>query len=179
MKILLLSCCAPCSCAVIEKMAQEKADFSVVFYNPNIRPFDEYEKRLQENKTVCEKYGVDFISLEYDNERWCSLTQGLENEPERGKRCDICFEMRLIRVMEYAKVNGFDAVASVLGASRWKDLAQVNRAAQRASQKTSVPYIEIEARKSGMQERRILLTKELGLYNQVYCGCKPIKIKDV
>ena len=63
MKILLLSCCAPCSCAVIEKMAQEKADFSVVFYNPNIRPFDEYEKRLQENKTVCEKYGVDFISL--------------------------------------------------------------------------------------------------------------------
>jgi len=173
MKFLLLSCCAPCSCAVIEKLAQENQNFSVVFYNPNIRPQSEYEKRRDENLRVCRQYGVDFTELEYDNERWCKLTVGLENEPERGRRCDVCFEMRLQRVMEYARENGFDAVASVLGASRWKDLNQVNRAAQRASAATGIPYLEIEARKNGMQEQRLKLIKELNLYNQKYCGCKP------
>ena len=173
MKFLLLSCCAPCSCAVIEKLAVERADFTVVFYNPNIRPKAEYQKRRDENERVCRHYGIKFVELEYDNERWCSLTQGLENEPERGRRCDVCFEMRLKRVMEYAKANGYDAVASVLGASRWKDLDQVNRAAQRASEQVGIPYLEIEARKGGMQERRQQLIKELELYNQKYCGCKP------
>lgn len=179
MRILLLSCCAPCSCAVIEKMAQDKADFAVAFYNPNIRPLAEYEKRLEENRRVCKKYGVEFIDLEYDNERWCALTKGLEKEPERGRRCDVCFEMRLKRVMQYAKENDFDAVASVLGASRWKDLAQVNRAAQRASEAVGVPYVEIEARKNGMQEKRLNLIKELELYNQQYCGCKPVVRSDI
>lgn len=174
MRFLLLSCCAPCSCAVIEKLAREQADFSVVFYNPNIRPQEEYQKRRNENERLCRLYNINFIELEYDNERWCSLTQGLENEPERGRRCDICFEMRLKRVMEYAKANNYDAVASVLGASRWKDLDQVNRAAQRASEQIGIPYLEIEARKNGMQERRIHLIKELELYAQRYCGCKPI-----
>ena len=173
MRFLLLSCCAPCSCAVIKILAEEKQDFAVAFYNPNIRPQAEYVKRMSENKRVCEMYGVPFVELEYDNARWCELTAGLENEPERGKRCDICFYMRLKRVMEYAKANGFDAVASVLGVSRYKDLAQVNRAAAKASAETGVPYLEIEGRKGGRQELRAQLIKELGLYNQNYCGCKP------
>ena len=173
MKILLLSCCAPCSCAVIEKLAREGADLAVAFYNPNIYPLAEYQKRRDENKRLCQSFGIDFAELEYDNERWRCLTQGLENEPERGRRCDVCFYMRLKRVMEYAKQNGFDAVASVLGVSRYKDLAQVNRAAAKASEETGVPYIEIEGRKNGMQERRNQLIKELELYSQNYCGCKP------
>ena len=175
MKFLLLSCCAPCSCAVIEKLAREQADFAVVFYNPNIRPQSEYEKRRDENRRLCNLYNIPFIEIEYDNERWCTLTHGFENEPERGRRCDICFEMRLKRVMEYAKSKGYEAVASVLGASRWKDLDQVNRAAKRASEQTGIPYLEIEARKGGMQERRLQLIQELELYNQKYCGCKPVK----
>lgn len=172
-KILLLSCCAPCSCAVIEKMAQDKQDITVVFYNPNIRPFDEYEKRLEENKRLCEIYNIPFIDLEYDNEYWCELIKGLENEPERGSRCDICFHMRIKRVMEYALANDFDVVASVLGVSRYKDLDQVNRNADKASKETGVTYFHIEGRKGGMQERRVLLTKELVLYDQSYCGCNP------
>lgn len=171
-KFLLLSCCAPCSCAVVEKLAQEKESFDVIFYNPNIRPQAEYQKRCEENKRVCEHYGISFIELEYDNERWCALTQGLENEPERGKRCSICFHMRLKRVMEYALDNGYSAVASVLGVSRYKNLAQVNQAAYQASEETKVPYIEIEGRKGGLQERRQQLIKELNLYSQDYCGCK-------
>lgn len=177
-KILLLSCCAPCSCAVIKTLAEQKKDFAVVFYNPNIRPFAEYIKRRDENKRVCEFYGVPFVELEYDNERWCELTLGLENEPERGKRCSLCFYMRLKRVMNYAKENGFTAVASVLGVSRWKNLAQVNEAAYKASAETFMPYLEIEGRKGGMQELRASLIKELNLYNQTYCGCKPQTAKE-
>lgn len=172
-KILLLSCCAPCSCAVIENMAQEGYDFTVVFYNPNIRPFEEYEKRLKENKKVCDAYDVPFIDLEYDNERWCDAIKGLESEPERGSRCEVCFHLRLKRVMEYAAENGFDAVASVLGVSRYKDLDQVNRNANKASRETAVEYIHIEGRKNGMQERKNELIKILDLYDQNYCGCKP------
>lgn len=172
-KILLLSCCAPCSCAVIKTLAEKQANFAVVFYNPNIRPQAEYIKRRDENKRVCRLYGIDFIELEYDNDRWCRLTKGLENEPERGKRCSVCFEMRLKRVMEYAQANGFTAVASVLGVSRWKNLMQVNEAAARAAAKTNAVYVHIEGRKNGMQELRAQLIKELNLYNQTYCGCKP------
>ena len=175
MRFLLLSCCAPCSCAVIEKLAQEKADFAVLFYNPNIRPLTEYQKRRDENERLCQKYGIKFIELEYDNDRWCDLTKGLEDLPERGERCSICFSMRLERAFAYAKEQGFDAVASVLGVSRYKDLAQVNRVAHAAAEKAGLPYLEIEGRKGGMQERRQVLIKELGLYNQTYCGCKPRK----
>ena len=172
-KMLLLSCCAPCSCAVIKTLTEQGTDFAVVFYNPNIRPYAEYAKRRDENERVCRLYGVPFIELEYDNERWCELTRGLENEPERGKRCSICFYMRLKRVMEYAKENGYSAVASVLGVSRWKNLAQVNEAAYQAATAVGFKYLEIEGRKHGMQELRASLIKELNLYNQNYCGCKP------
>lgn len=172
-KILLLSCCAPCSCAVIEKMALEKRKFSVVFYNPNIIPYSEYQKRCEENERVCQQYHIDFIELEYDNELWKKFTCGLENEPERGRRCSLCFYMRLQKVMAYALINGFDAVASVLGVSRWKDLDQVNRMADLAAKRTGCPYILIEGRKGGMQQRRSELIRSLALYNQTYCGCKP------
>ena len=173
MRFLLLSCCAPCSCAVIKTLAEKQEDFAVVFYNPNIRPEEEYRKRADENKKVCDLYGVRYIELEYDNNHWCELIKGYENEPERGKRCDLCFYMRIKRVMEYAKEQGIDAVASVLGVSRYKDLDQVKRAAKRASEDVGVAYLEIEGRKGGMQELRTNLTKQLNLYNQDYCGCKP------
>ena len=172
-KILLLSCCAPCSCAVIAKAAESGMKMTVVFYNPNIRPETEYLKRLEENKRVCENYKIPFIELEYDNPRWCEAVRGLEEEPERGARCSVCFHLRLKRVMEYAKANGFDAVASVLGVSRYKNLEQVNAAAAKASAETGVPYVHIEGRKHGMQELREKLIKELNLYSQNYCGCKP------
>lgn len=172
-KFLLLSCCAPCSCAVIKTLAEQFYDFSVVFYNPNVRPHAEYCKRREENRRICSLYQIPFIELEYDNDHWCEMTKGLENEPERGARCSVCFYMRLKRVMEYAKANGFAGVASVLGVSRYKNLAQVNAAADKASSETGVSYFDIEGRKHGMQELRCRLIKELDLYNQNYCGCRP------
>lgn len=172
-KILLLSCCAPCSCAVIEIMARQKQNFSVVFYNPNITPEAEYCKRRDENERVCRTYRIDFFELEYDHDCWVQKTRGLENEPERGKRCGICFYMRLKRVMEYALENGYTSVGSVLGVSRWKNLDQVNEMADCAARASGCPYTLIEGRRGGMQQRRSDLIRELGLYNQTYCGCRP------
>ena len=179
MRFLLLSCCAPCSCAVIKTLAEKGENFAVLFYNPNIRPQEEYQKRCNENKELCKIFNINFIELEYDNERWCELTKGMEDLPERSERCSICFGMRLRRAFEYAKENGFEAVASVLGVSRYKDLDQVNRVAHEEAKRAGLPYLEIEGRKGGMQELRAQLIKELNLYNQDYCGCKPREKKDV
>lgn len=169
--ILLLSCCAPCSCAVIKKLKDEQQNFTVAFYNPNIHPKAEYEKRRDEQKRLCALWDIPFVELNYEPEIWLAATALYKDEPERGKRCSICFEMRLKKVMEYAKENHFTAVASVLGVSRYKDLNQVNAAAQSASEKTNVPYLEIEGRKQGQQQARLDLIKQLALYNQTYCGC--------
>ena len=176
-KTLLLSCCAPCSCAVIDKLAKENADFSVLFYNPNIAPTTEYEKRRAENERFCRERGVSFISLEYDPENWLTAVKGLENEPERGRRCSVCFRFRLKRAMEYAKENGFSAVTSVLGISRYKDLKQVNDAAQTASEETGVAYDFTNWRKGGLEQTRQKLVKESGMYAQNYCGC-PFSVRN-
>ena len=140
-KLLLLSCCAPCSCAVIDNLAKENVDFAVLFYNSNISPAAEYEKRRQ------------------------------ENEPERGKRCSVCFYLRLKRAMQYAKENGFDLVTSVLGISRYKDMDQVNAAARQASRETNMPYDFTNWRKGGLEPLRQHLVKETQMYAQDYCGC--------
>ena len=169
-KTLLVSCCAPCSCAVIEKLAREGADFTVLFYNPNIAPESEYVKRRDEQKRLCEHFGVPFADLEYDPENWARTVRGLENEPERGARCYQCFYMRLKRAAAYAKENGFDAVTSVFGVSRHKDFNQVCAAGEAAC-KDVVPYDETNWRKGGLENRRPQLIKELGLYEQDYCGC--------
>ena len=171
MKILLLSCCAPCSCAVIKKLHDDGTDFAVLFYNPNIYPESEYVKRRDEQKNLCAMWQIPFIEMPYNPKDWLELTKDYKDEPERGKRCSVCFEYRLTRAMEYALEHGYNAVASVLGVSRWKDLNQVNAAAYKASDKTGMPYVEIEGRKQGMQEMRLKLIKELNLYNQTYCGC--------
>lgn len=116
-------------------------------------------------------WDIEFIELEYKPKEWLKMAAPYENEPERGKRCSLCFEFRLKKAMEYALSKGYRRVASVLGVSRWKNLAQVNAAAARASASTGAEYIEIEGRRHGMQEARARLIKELNLYNQTYCGC--------
>lgn len=169
--LLLLSCCAPCSCGVIQKLALQGRTFTVLFYNPNIDREEEYQKRLAENKRVCERFGVPFVNLPYEPEVWRAAVKGLENEPERGKRCAACFALRLKKAAAYAKENGFTAFSSVLGLSRHKDLEQVNRAALAAAQVKGVPYDLTNWRKGGTQELGRALIKEMQIYNQTYCGC--------
>ena len=172
-KILLLSCCAPCSVGVIERFKKEGRDFAVLFYNPNIQPLEEYEKRLNENKRLCEEEGIEFFSLEYEPEKWKEATIGLENEPEKGKRCDKCFALRLRRAAQFALENGFGSFTSVLGVSRYKNFDQVTNIALKISKEEGIIYEATNWRKEGGEGRRAKLAKEKNLYHQTYCGCKP------
>lgn len=169
---LLLSCCAPCSCAAIEKLALDKEKFSVLFYNPNIFPQTEYQKRLEENKKFCAKLDVEFIELEYNHEDWLKAVKGLEEELDRGARCAVCFYFRFKRAGEWALENGFTEVSSVLGISRYKDIEQVHAAALRAANETKCPYNSTNYRKNGLEERRQALVKQNAMYDQEYCGCQ-------
>lgn len=172
-KILLLSCCAPCSIGVINRFKQEGRDFAVLFYNPNIQPLEEYEKRLNENKRLCLEEGVEFFELEYEPEKWRQVTLGLENEPEKGKRCDKCFALRLRRAALFAIEQGFTAFTSVLGVSRYKNFDQVTTIALQIADEEKIPYDATNWRKEGGEDKRAKLAKEKNLYHQTYCGCKP------
>ncbi len=171
-KLLLLSCCAPCSAAVMEFLKEEGVELTVVFYNPNIQPQAEYEKRKEENKRIALELSIPFVDLDYDVERWKELVRGLEQEPEKGKRCDICFEMRLKKAAAWGIEHGFTLMTSVLGISRYKDFDQVNGAAKRALRDCpQMEYWPFNFRKKGGMERMYAFIRDKGLYHQDYCGC--------
>ncbi len=170
-KLLLLSCCAPCSGGVLARAAALGLDITILFYNPNIYPLSEYEKRRDEQKRACEHFGISFVELPYEPEEWSRLVKGLENEPERGKRCSMCFFMRLKKAAQYAKAHGFEEISSVLGVSRYKDMQQVNAAGRAACQAQGVHYDETNWRRNGLEEARRAVWKELNFYSQQYCGC--------
>ncbi len=171
--LLLLSCCAPCSAGVIKELAAEGKQFSVLFFNPNIAPFQEYQKRLNANKKVCEHFGINFIKLPPDHNAWLKeVAKGFESEPERGARCKRCFLYRLKQAAKYAKENGFTEFSSVLGISRYKDLQSVNAAAELVQKEFDIPYDFTNWRKNSGEQEGIKVVKELNLYIQKYCGCE-------
>ena len=166
MKLLILSCCAPCSCAAIKHLVQTGHQVTVLFYNPNIFPQQEYEKRRDEQARLCSLLGADFVELPYEPAVWEKAVRGLENEPERGKRCSECFYVRLKQAARYARAHHFDMFASVLGTSRYKDIQQVNEAAERAWREEGTPYWANAWRKNGLTELRQALIREFNLYQQ-------------
>jgi len=156
----------------MKKLAEQGVEATVLFYNPNIFPKEEYEKRRDEQVRICRHFGLPFVELPYEPEVWDEAVKGLENEPERGKRCSQCFYMRLKKASRYAKEHHFDAFTSVLGVSRFKNLKQVNDAARLVWIEEGKPYLAKDWRKEGLEELRHALIKELALYKQDYCGCK-------
>src|SRR3989344_4929401 len=125
-KLLLHSCCAPCSGEVMETLIHSGIDFTIFFYNPNIHPLKEYELRKNENIAFAEKHSIPFIDADYDKENWFARVKGYENAPERGFRCTLCFDMRFERTALYAHENGFKVITSSLGISRWKNKVQID-----------------------------------------------------
>jgi len=117
--LLLHSCCAPCAGEIMEALAASNIKTTVYFYNPNIHPIEEYEIRKNENKRFCDKLGFECIDGDYDKDNWFERIKGLEDEPERGKRCTQCFDMRFERSALFAQENGFGVYATTLGISRW------------------------------------------------------------
>jgi predicted adenine nucleotide alpha hydrolase (AANH) superfamily ATPase len=171
-KVLLHSCCAPCSGEVMEAMQASGVEYTIYFYNPNIHPRDEYELRKAENNRFAEKNGIPFVDADYDTDNWFARAKGLEWEPERGARCTMCFDMRFDRTALYAFENGFPVITSCLGISRWKNMAQINGSGERAAAKyPGILYWTFNWRKQGGAARMVEISKRENFYMQEYCGC--------
>jgi len=172
-KVLLHCCCAPCSSAIVDWMVNNGVVPTLFYYNPNIFPVEEYEKRKRECTRYAQSLGLEIVDADWDHEHWKGTIAGLEEEPERGKRCLECFKMRLLKTAQYAQENGFGVITTTLASSRWKDLEQINEAGKFAvAQTQGVNYWDQNWRKHGLSERRWELIKEYGFYNQQYCGCE-------
>ena len=171
-KLLLHSCCAPCSGEVMEALVASEIDFSIFFYNPNIHPLQEYEIRKNENIKFAEQHGIPFIDADYDKDNWFERAKGMENAPERGIRCSMCFDMRFERTALYAHEHGFPVISSSLGISRWKDMNQINTSGEKAAAKyPNMVYWTYNWRQQGGAERMYQIAKREGFYKQEYCGC--------
>jgi len=171
-KVLLHSCCAPCSGELMETFIDAGIYFTVFFYNPNIHPKEEYEIRKNENIRFAKKKNIPFIDGDYDRDNWFKRAKGLEGEPERGKRCTMCFDMRFERSALYAAEHGFKVFTSSLGISRWKDLKQVTECGMRAaSHYSNLIYWTHNWRKGGGSQRMYEISKREEFYKQEYCGC--------
>ena len=171
-RVLLHSCCAPCSCDVMATMVESGIDLTIFFYNPNIHPREEYEIRKEENIRFAAKCGIPIIDADYDQENWFGRVKGLELEPERGKRCTMGFDMRFERTALYAHEHGFKVFTSSLGITRWKNMDQVNECGMRAASRyPGMVYWTYNWRKMGGSQRMYELSKQEEFYQQEYCGC--------
>ena len=171
-KLLLHSCCAPCSGEVMEAIMASDIEFTIFFYNPNIHPKKEYEIRKEENIRFAEKLNIPIIDADYDTDNWYERAKGMEYEPERGKRCTMCFDMRFERTALCAFENGFDTISSSLGISRWKNFDQINDCGLRAVEPyEGVSYWTFNWRKKGGSARMLEISKRERFYMQEYCGC--------
>lgn len=179
-KVLLHCCCAPCSSAILEWMLQNDVVPVIYYCNPNIYPLEEYEIRKNEITRYAQQLGIEIIEDEYDHGQWLEQVRGLEQEPERGGRCLVCFKMRLLRAARKAAELGIDEFTTTLASSRWKSLEQITEAgewaASQVNQSGEAPIqVHFDARnwrKGGLQQRRNELLKQNGFYNQLYCGCE-------
>lgn len=177
--VLLHACCAPCSSAIVEWMMANDIRPVIYYFNPNIWPREEYEIRKQESKRHAESLGLTWIDGDYDHEEWLYGVCGMEGEPERGRRCEQCFTMRLIAAAHKAQELNIPYFTTTLASSRWKNLDQINRAGAIAERMINVQpsmfnvhYWAQNWRKGGLYERRNQLLKEYNFYNQQYCGCE-------
>lgn len=176
-EVLLHACCAPCSSAIVEWMLQNGIRPTIYYYNPNIFPREEYEIRKNESKRHAESLGISWIDADYDHDSWLSAVSGLEQEPERGSRCQLCFRLRLMQTAREAQRLGIKYFATTLASSRWKSLEQISLAGEAAAQAVSTPDATLmfwaqNWRKGGLQDRRNQLLREYDFYNQLYCGCE-------
>ena len=172
-RVLLHACCAPCSSAIVEWLLANDIRPTIFYYNPNIFPREEYEIRKAESKRHAESLGIEWIDDDWRHEEWLTYVCGLEGEPERGRRCERCFELRLTAAARKAVELGINWFTTTLASSRWKRLDQIESAGLTAEAAVAgARFWAQNWRKGGLQERRGQLLKEYGFYNQLYCGCE-------
>ena len=172
-KVLLHTCCAPCSSAIIECLMRHGITPVIFYSNSNIFPLEEYQIRKNECTRYAQSLGLEIVDDDYNHDAWRSEMTGLENEPERGGRCLKCFKYRLLRAAHYAHEHDIKVLTTTLASSRWKSLEQIEKAGLwAASQYPDVTFWTQNWRKGGLSERRIEIIKEYKFYNQKYCGCE-------
>lgn len=170
--LLLQCCCGPCGSYVIEYLTRY-FDVTALFYNPNIQPREEYDRRLFWMREVVSRYGgaVKMLECGYDGESFDRISAGLENEPEGGARCSECFRLRLGETARLAAEHGFDYFCTTLTVSPHKDCDRINETAEELARAYGVKWLPSDFKKRGGYERSTKLSKEYGLYRQNYCGC--------
>ena len=176
-RLLLHICCGPDATVGIEQLS---ADFDVVgfFYNPNIQPREEYERRLEVMELTADLFHIPFIEGDYDPAAWFGETKGLEGEPEKGRRCEVCIRMRLRATACHAREKGFDVFAAVLTVSPHKDANRINNLGEQAAEEYGIPYVPTDLKKKDGFKRSVELSKKYNLYRQDYCGCEFSRRKE-
>jgi len=170
-RLLLQVCCGPCSSYVLEYLTAY-FDVTVLYYNPNTQPREEYERRGQWLKAVLTHYpDVKLLDCPYDGEAFEKVSKGLEKEPEGGARCTKCFELRLCETAKRAKAEGFDWFCTTLSVSPYKDADRLNGIGAALAEEYGVRFLPSDFKKHGGYQRSIELSKRWGLYRQEYCGC--------
>ena len=174
--LLLHSCCAPCSSACLERLA-EVFSVTVLYYNPNIDEREEYEKRKAEQIRFLKETGwAKILDCDYENEAFEAMAKGLEEEPERGKRCYLCYELRLEKTARVAKKKGFEWFCTTLSLSPHKNAEWLNEIGEKTAGRYALNYLVSDFKKKGGYLQSIALSKEYGLYRQDFCGCRFSKI---
>ena len=173
-RLLLHSCCAPCSSYVLEYLSQYFS-ITLMYYNPNISPQEEFDKRVRELRRLAEqlpmKHPAEVVVPPYRPEEFYSAVKGLEDVPEGGERCFVCYRLRLEAAAKYAAEHGFDFFCSTLSISPMKNAAKLNEIGAELSELYPVKLLPSDFKKRGGYLRSIELSKEYGLYRQNYCGC--------
>ncbi len=174
-KILLHSCCAPCSTHCIKTLTPY-FDITVLYYNPNIEPYEEYLKRKEEEIRFINEFPhtnkIDIMDCDYDNDLFLEMSKGLEMEPERGARCIKCYYLRMNKTAIEAKNNNYDYFATTLTLSPLKDAKKLNEIGEKLQEKHNVKYLYSDFKKKEGYKDSIEMSKEYNLYRQDYCGCK-------
>ena len=173
-RLLLHSCCAPCSSYVMEYLSQYFS-ITLFYYNPNIYPPEEYKKRAKEQAGLVERqphaYPVTFLEGTYDPDRFFQAAKGHEKDPEGGERCFHCYELRLREAAEAAKAGGYDYFTTTLSISPLKNAEKLNEIGERIGAEYGVSYLPSDFKKKGGYQRSVELSREYELYRQNYCGC--------
>lgn len=172
--LLLHSCCGPCSTSVIERLIDDYA-ITVLYYNPNIEPKNEYIKRKEEQIKFINLYSkknkVSFMDIDYDNDKFKSVISGLEDEKEGGKRCSKCIKLRMVKTAALADLHKFDYFGTTLTVSPHKDAKLINKIGLDLEKIFKRNYLVADFKKKDGYKRSIELSKEYDLYRQNYCGC--------
>ncbi len=170
-KLLLHACCAPCSSVCLERL-KDYFWVTAYFYNPNMDTVDEYIKRLEEEKKLCNKFNIDLISEEYNHKEFLDSVLGFENYLEGDKRCFICYKLRLLKTANKAKEYGFDYFTTSLTLSPLKNAEVLNKEGEDVAKITGIKFLNSDFKKRGGYLRSIELSKEFDFYRQNYCGCE-------